>query len=62
MSIEYKCKKCPKQYSTYKSLWRHNALKHKIELENNVVIIKDQRKNNDKNVVINDDINDRQFI
>ena len=30
MSIEYKCKKCPKQYNTYKSLWRHDALKHKV--------------------------------
>ena len=29
MSIEYKCKKCTKSYSTYKSLWRHDALKHK---------------------------------
>jgi hypothetical protein len=32
MSIEYKCKKCPKQYSTYKSLWRHDAIKHKVEI------------------------------
>ena len=30
MSIVYKCKKCPKEYSSYKSLWRHDALKHKI--------------------------------
>ena len=32
MSIEYKCKKCPKEYSTYKSLWRHDALKHKVDV------------------------------
>jgi hypothetical protein len=29
MSIEYKCKKCTKSYTTYKSLWRHDANKHK---------------------------------
>jgi len=32
MSIVYKCKKCIKEYSTYKSLWRHNALKHKDDV------------------------------
>jgi len=35
MSIEYTCKKCDKKYSTYKSLWRHDALKHKTELSSN---------------------------
>jgi len=32
MSIVYKCKKCIKEYSTYKSLWRHDALKHKVNI------------------------------
>jgi hypothetical protein len=36
MSIVYKCKKCTKEYSSYKSLWRHDALKHKINIEQNV--------------------------
>ena len=46
MSIEYKCKKCPKQYSTYKSLWRHDALKHKSDVVKDVVV-------EDKSVVKN---------
>jgi len=46
MSIVYKCKKCIKEYSTYKSLWRHDALKHK----NNVVV---KLPEPEKNVVIN---------
>jgi len=37
MSIVYKCKKCIKEYSTYKSLWRHDALKHKVTVVENVV-------------------------
>ena len=31
MSIVYKCNKCINEYSTYKSLWRHDAIKHKIK-------------------------------
>ena len=36
MSIVYKCKKCVKEYSSYKSLWRHDAIKHKINTTENV--------------------------
>ena len=42
MSIEYKCKNCPKEYSTYKSLWRHNALKHKDDVTINSTPSEDQ--------------------
>ena len=36
MSIEYKCKNCTKTYTTYKSLWRHNSLKHNSDVSENV--------------------------
>jgi hypothetical protein len=26
--MEYSCKLCDKKYSTYKSLWNHNKIKH----------------------------------
>jgi len=38
MSIVYNCKKCDKKYSTYKSLWRHDALKHKIEISPKITL------------------------
>jgi len=49
MSIVYKCKKCIKEYSTYKSLWRHDALKHKKA----VVINSPEPEKSIDNVVIN---------
>ena len=50
MSMEYKCKNCTKSYTTYKSLWRHNSLKH----GKNVVINFPEEKKCSENVV-NDD-------
>ena len=47
MSIEYKCKNCTKTYTTYKSLWRHNSLKH----GKNVVINFQEGKKSSENVV-----------
>jgi len=38
MSIVYKCKKCTKEYSSYKILWRHDAIKHKTDCQQNVII------------------------
>ena len=38
MSIVYKCKKCPKEYSSYKSLWRHDDMKHKTGCQQKVSI------------------------
>jgi len=40
---EYYCKICNKKYKTYKTLWNHNKKFH------NVIIIKKQSKNNQKN-------------
>jgi hypothetical protein len=48
MSIVYKCKKCIKEYSTYKSLWRHDALKHKLESQSKVSISKSEGKSESK--------------
>jgi hypothetical protein len=47
MSIVYKCKKCIKEYSTYKSLWRHDALKHK----SNISLKCDNDKSNSKSII-----------
>ena len=47
MSIVYKCKKCIKEYSTYKSLWRHDALKHK----SNISLKCDDDKSNSKSTI-----------
>jgi len=48
MSIEYKCKKCTKTYSSYKSLWRHDALKHKNlndDIDNHSNLMSNQKSN-----------------
>jgi hypothetical protein len=50
MSIDYKCKNCTKTYTTYKSLWRHNSLKHGKNVVEDVVI---SQNNVVKNVVEN---------
>jgi len=50
MSIVYKCKKCDKEYSSYKSLWRHDALKHKVNIVQNVSNISDDVSNDVSNV------------
>jgi DNA-directed RNA polymerase subunit RPC12/RpoP len=37
--MEYKCLKCKKDYSSYKSLWNHNKNKHKNDVANVLNIV-----------------------
>ena len=41
--MEYKCKICNKQYSSYQSLWIHNKKYHSIKFNNNTILA--QKKN-----------------
>jgi len=50
MSIVYKCKKCIKEYSSYKSLWRHDVLKHKINIEPSISNVSNDVSNVSHNV------------
>ncbi len=44
--MEYYCKKCNKQYASYKSLWNHNTKFHKHNLPQNPTMIHKNPQNN----------------